>query len=306
MRILVATNDQADGPGTEPHGFLCALNRLGHETSVFYYRKKDFFYSNFRKLWVRHMNARLLEHVRSWQADLLLVFRGGYISASTIKTINRTTSCLTVNIYPDNPWGMASLYPALPFEAIRSYRLFLTKDRYFEGGLRSQGLDNARYLPHGYDPEFYKPTLDQSEEKCRFSGAEVSFVGTPYPFRVGLLDGIVGMGADLRIWGNSNWSQVESPRVRERYQGKYLSLRACVSVYATSGINLDLQHPGGGVMGLGERSFRIVGSGGFLMLNHWEPVKEFFEPGEEVIIFRTREELLSLVKYYLAHHNEAE
>ena len=108
MKFLIATNDQADGPGTEPFGYLRALQSLEHETDLFYYRKKSFLYSNIRSTWIRQMNARLVKRVQTWNPDVLLVFRGGYITADSIESINRTTSCVTVNFYPDNPFGLAS------------------------------------------------------------------------------------------------------------------------------------------------------------------------------------------------------
>ncbi|MBI1724690.1 MAG: glycosyltransferase [Candidatus Tectomicrobia bacterium] len=301
MRILVATHDQADGPGTEPYGYRRALDRLGHETEVFYYRKKTFLYSNFRKAWVRRMNARLLRRAREWKADVLLVFRGGYVSAETVRAVNRTTSCLTVNFYPDNPFGLAT-YPPLPFEALRAYRLFLTRDRYFERELLAQGTDNVRYQPHGYDPEFYCPPELTEEDRGRF-GAEVSFVGSAYPFRVAFLDGI-GPGVDLRIWGRPGWERAESAWVRERYRGGPVSQEEKVRVYAASRINLSLQHPGGAVLGLDERSFGVVGSGGFLMVNHKEGVREFFEPGSEIATYRDREGLRRLIGHHLSRPEE--
>ncbi len=302
MRVLVVTHDKADGPGTEPYGYFRAFKELGHETELFYYRKKGFFHSNFRKAWVRRMNARLVDRVREWAADVLLVFRGGYVSAEAVDAVNRTTSCVTANFYPDSPFGLAT-YPPLPFEALRAYRLFLTRDRYFERELRAQGIESARYQPHGYDPEFYRPPVLTEEDRRRF-GADLSFVGSAYPFRVAFLEGIVEHGADLRIWGRPAWERAESAWVRDRYRGGPISQEEKIRVYAASRINLNLQHPGGAVLGLDERSFGIVGSGGFLLVNHKEGIGELFEPGEEIATFRDRAELRRLIEHHLSNPDE--
>jgi len=302
MRILIVTNERANVPGVEQYGYHRALCDLGHETEIFYYRKKSFAYSNFRRAWVHRMNKRLVERVRDWKADLLLVFRGGYVSAETVHTVNRKTSCVTVNFYNDNPWGLAGVYPPLPFEVIQAYRLFLTKDRYFERELRAQGIDHVRYLPHGYDPAYFRPP-DLSEEDRRRFGADVSFVGSPYPFRVALMDGIVGPKVDLRIWGKGRWKDVKSDWIRERYQG-VLPNEDKVRVYAASRINLNPQHPGGGVFSLEDRSISIAGSGGFQLTNHKEDIGEFFTPGEEIATYRDRADLRRLIEYHVSHPDE--
>lgn len=299
MRILIATNDQADGPGTESMGYLRAFRALGHEVEYFYYRKKSFFYSNFRKAWVRRMNQRLIERAKAWGADLLLVIRGGYIFAETIRAINRSTSCRTVNFYPDNPFG-SPVTPPLDLEALRSYQLFLTRDRYHEEELRAQGVTSVRYLPHGFDAEFYRTVTLTPEEGDRFK-ADVSFVGAPYPFRVTLFDELVGPEVDFKIWGRADWKGVKSEWLRRRYFGGPLSPEDKVKVYNASTVNLNLQHPSGAVLGLDQRSFEVTGSGGLLLVNHKKGIDELFRPGEEVLVFSSREDLQRRLPGLLKH-----
>ncbi|MEE8110419.1 MAG: glycosyltransferase, partial [bacterium] len=47
-------------------------------------------------------------------------------------------------------------------------------------------------------------------------------------------------------------------------------------------------------------SIGIVGTGGFLLVNHKEGIGDFFEPGEEIATFRDREELQRLIRHYLS------
>ncbi len=303
MRIIIATNDQADAPGTESMGYLRALAALGHEVEYFYYRKKSFFYSNFRKAWIRKMNRRLIERVKGWGADLLLVVRGGYVFGETIRAIHRMTSCRTVIFYPDNPFG-SPVTPALDLDALRSYQLFLTRDRYYEDELRAQGVTMVKFLPHGYDPKFYR-TVPLTPEEERRLRADVSFVGAPYPFRVAFFNEMVGPDVDFKIWGRQDWKEVKNPWLRQRYSGGPLSEEEKVKVYNASTVNLNLQHPSGAVLGLDERSFGIVGSGGLLLVNHKRGLEEFFRPGEEIVTFSSREEFQSRLHELLRNPEEA-
>ncbi len=302
MKFLIATNDQADGPGTEPFGYLRALQSLEHETDLFYYRKKSFLYSNIRSTWIRQMNARLVKRVQTWNPDVLLVFRGGYITADSIESINRTTSCVTVNFYPDNPFGLAS-YPPLSFDALLEYQIFLTRDRYFEQELKAAGASNVHYMPHGYDPVFYRPFSRSAKVRDGFGG-DGSFVGAVYPFRTFLLVGLTEPGTDLRIWGRPNWKTAGTPWLQQRYRGGPITQDEKLKVYASSRINLNLQHPGGSIFGLDERSFGIIGTGGFLLVNHKRDIEKYFELGEEVDTYRNREDLQQKIKLYLSQPEE--
>ena len=52
------------------------------------------------------------------------------------------------------------------------------------------------------------------------------------------------------------------------------------------------------------RVFDIMGAGGF-MLSNWQPeIQDLFEEGKEVVTFKTPEEMLEKVDYYLKHEKE--
>jgi spore maturation protein CgeB len=56
--------------------------------------------------------------------------------------------------------------------------------------------------------------------------------------------------------------------------------------------------------GLSQRVFDICACGGFLMCNYQEELPELFEPGEEVEVFSSKEELLDKTAWYLEHEEE--
>lgn len=56
--------------------------------------------------------------------------------------------------------------------------------------------------------------------------------------------------------------------------------------------------------GLPLRIFDILSSGGFLLTNFQEEIPEFFEPGEDLIMYGSIDELLYLTEYYLDHDDE--
>ena len=52
------------------------------------------------------------------------------------------------------------------------------------------------------------------------------------------------------------------------------------------------------------RIFEIMSVGGFVLSNWQEGIAELFEEGKEIVTFKTPEEMLEKVDYYLAHEEE--
>lgn len=76
-------------------------------------------------------------------------------------------------------------------------------------------------------------------------------------------------------------------------------------IYAGSKINLNISLKGieGGTP---QRVMDIMGAGGFVLTNYCEETAELFEEDKEIVMFRTPEELVYKVGYYLEHERERE
>lgn len=76
-------------------------------------------------------------------------------------------------------------------------------------------------------------------------------------------------------------------------------------VFAGSKINLNISLKGieGGTP---QRIMEILGAGGFALTNYCEETAELFEEDQEIVMFRTPEELMEKVEYYLGHDAERE
>lgn len=56
--------------------------------------------------------------------------------------------------------------------------------------------------------------------------------------------------------------------------------------------------------GLSLRVFDVMGCGGFLLTNYQEGIFEYFEPGIDLEVFSSEEELVQKCEYYLSHDDE--
>lgn len=76
-------------------------------------------------------------------------------------------------------------------------------------------------------------------------------------------------------------------------------------VFAGSKINLNISLKGieGGTP---KRVMDVLGAGGFVLTNYCEETAELFEEDKEIVMFKTPEELLQKVDYYLEHESERE
>jgi spore maturation protein CgeB len=296
MKVLFCTNDQSFQPSNEPYGFYLGITSLGHSAEVFYYRRKSFFYSNFRKPWVRWMNNLLAEKCIGEGIDLLLVHRGGYVAAETLERIRRESGCRTVCFFPDNPFGAYT--PPLPFDLIAAYDLFITKDTYFGEEFETYGFENVVALPHAYDPSEFEARFTD-EELAPFR-ADVAFIGGYHAFRERIFSGLTDEGVDFRIWG-PRWAQATDPWIRERvHMKRALDREEKLKALQASKILINLQHGGGALYWPDDKVVQYMGAGALVIVNDRRDLGKIFERGQEILTYRNRGELQTLIREYLA------
>jgi hypothetical protein len=295
MKILFCTNDSSFQPTAEPYGYFESLRELDHSAEVFYYRKKSFFYSNFRRQWVSWMNRQLVEKCVRESFDLLVVHRGGYVAAEAIQQIRRESECRCVCIFPDNPFG--SYTPPLSFDLIAAYDVFFTKDAYFEEEFGMYGAGNVVALPHAYGrPDF---DADYTEEELAPYRADVAFFGSHHGFREPFFSGLTDKGVEFKIWG-PRWEAAKDPWIVRRVMGRGVYGEEKAKVLRATKIVINIQHGGGAVFWPDDRTFQIAGSGALAIVNDKKGIEDVFEAGREILTYTTKEELRELIRKYLA------
>lgn len=85
--------------------------------------------------------------------------------------------------------------------------------------------------------------------------------------------------------------------------GPINSVVGAPKVYRLSKINLNITNRSIKT-GVPLRIFEIMGVGGFVISNYQEELAELFEEDKEIVLFKTVDELLDKVSYYLTHDNE--
>jgi spore maturation protein CgeB len=106
----------------------------------------------------------------------------------------------------------------------------------------------------------------------------------------------------VKIWGDEGW------RITDQYGAKYMGQAGhhheVNKIYSGSIINLDinrLYQPDIVTM----RVFDVMACGGFVLTEYSPTLEALFEIDNEVVAYRTLDELISKASYYLDHRDEA-
>ncbi|MDP5227723.1 MULTISPECIES: glycosyltransferase [Arthrobacter] len=283
------------------HGYYrsiaAALEQQGHEVIAYAYDFLGSFPDKLRNKIRFELPARLGagsgEEARRWATDRVLsvlrktnpdrvvVIKGDSLDSRFWDAVNSRNIPRVLWLYDDLKRHDYS------FEFLREIGPVASYAKSEVQVLAEHGV-NATWLPNGFDPDLAQPTDRRS--------GEVVFVGSRYPNRVALMEALMEAGVPLRVYGRQ-WSHhwVDRLRTWELSRPQLPSERDIplseayrVQAEAAAAINIHgLQE------GLAMRTFEVPGMGGLQLIDR-EDVAEFYEPGKEVLVFRSQDELVEL------------
>lgn len=223
--------------------------------------------------------------------DWVFCYAGGQdITSTVIRQITEEFGVPTVNMSLDDKQGWAGKWMdgcrTGAIDITSAFDLYITSARVscewhlLEGG-------RAVYMPEGFDCTTYHP-------RCVNPDIPVSFVGVAYGFRPSVLRYLKKCGINVQTFGHG-WPGTGH-------------VNDSVEIFNRSVINLGM-----GGIGYSEsltnvkaRDFDIPGTGGGVYLTSFNPdLAQHFVIGKEILCYRNREEMLELIRYYLAHPDEA-
>lgn len=189
---------------------------------------------------------------------------------------------------------------ASPFperETYSAYDLMLSSLPNFVEYYRGRGLAAERNLL-GFEPA----VLDHVKVSER--DVPLSFVGSitsDHATRFEMINRLV-RETDIKIWGRL----VSVPRlspIMARYQGEAWGadmFRVLGRSKITINQHIDIAKNYANNM----RLFEATGMGSLLITDWKDNIAELFEPGKEVVCYKSTDECLELIKYYLTHEEE--
>jgi len=145
---------------------------------------------------------------------------------------------------------------------------------------------NPLYLPEGFDASTNYP-VDVPKT------IDVSFVGAAYGFRRQIVDHLRSHHINVATYGRGWQASIGQDEMRSLYNRSVINLGVGDIGYAS-----DLTNVKG-------RDFEVTGTGGGAYLTTYNSdLCHHFTVGAEILCYRGLDELIELIRYYLAHRDE--
>lgn len=254
-----------------------------------------------RALAVREFNAQLLGRARLLEADLLLVFKGPFVQAQTLRAL-RAEGMRCVNFYPDVSFSVHGPYLE---DSLREYDWVFSTKSFGIADLRNRlGIRSASVLQHAFDPEIHRPTPPNAREERRFR-CDVSFIGTWSPAKQRLLEAVDAGLPDctIRVFG-SQWERAgQSSRIARIWGGHPVSGTEYAVAIGCARVNLGLlseRRPGASDGDrITSRTFHIPAAGGCLLHQRTDELTQVLREGIDCEAFDGAEELIHKIELLL-------
>lgn len=286
----------------------------GVEASGFFYDERT------HSVGQEAMRQELLATVKTIQSEVILIaFHKEELSKETIAALRLAAGgAPVVGFFCDDDfrffdytarwlkfldWAVTFYPPALDY-----YRRFDSR---------------AIYLPWGVNPEIYKP---QKTEK----DIAVSFVGSYKPVRQQFFDFLKARGIEATVYGNG-WPNglVTYEKMTEIFNRSKINLHLdappplwSIKSFARffvkrteQGLTPDFNNFFNNIKTLSNRRrypklharpFEVLACEGFLITSDAAGLKESYQDGKEIVIYRSAADLYEKIKYYLNHGAERE
>lgn len=267
------------------------------------------------------MNRRLLAVVREHKPDLCFFFLfTDEIKPETIREITEKSGAITFNWFADDHWRFDnfSKYWA-PF-----FHWVATTDSQAPEKYRKIGCKNVIKTQWACNQFLYKPLPSDKNYA-------VTFVGQPHGNRRSIIKKIRNAGISVDCfgygWPNGRVSQEEMIKIFSNSKinlnltkaSGVFGIKPLAKVFLDKDANglLRLNSPAAWLDNfrslLGKRreqikgrNFEVPGCGGFLLTGDADNLRDYYEDGKEIVIFKGASDLVEKIGYYLEHDRERE
>ncbi len=261
------TFERMEGVEVRLFDFLAAYNEGGHQ----------------------QVRADLTAAIGAWHPDILFaVLYQDQFPKDLLAELRDSSDILTFNWFCDDHWrfdDFTRIYAPLFNACSTTSRGALAK-------YEEIGYANVIKTQWGYNHYIYRPTGGPP----RF---DVTFVGQPHGNRRQTIQRLSDHGIEVQTWGHG-------------WEAGRLDMDGMVGVFSDSRINLNLSNAS--VSGsrwrprrrrtyvdqVKGRNFEIPGCGGFQLSGDSEDLADYFEPGREIALFSSFDELEQGVRRYTA------
>ena len=242
----------------------------------------------------RALFESLYKHVRGYSPDLVVcVYR--FIHPYFVSQCKKSG----VKVIHVNPDQMTTLEYQQVFAS--DYDVWFSKDSYMVRFMQDNMRLNAILYHEAFNVRNHKkPTMEKSECEKQ-TGIDVMTYGTMYPYRCRMLKALVDSGIDLKIYGLIP-HRFYNHDLDAFFQNRYIVGEEKSKLLYGSKIVFNQMHYAE-IESVNNRFFEVNGSGAFQLSDYRPILHELLPVDPELVSFRSIDEGIDKVLYYL-HHTE--
>lgn len=283
-----------DKPGNSGRYIIDGMEQCGYTVIGYDYRSN------------KNFEAELLKIVGEKRPDYFFTQKGEILRPEFIRTI-KDKGLTTIFWCFDAAMGEWYLPLA------REHDFVLTNMEGHVFRLREEGIKHVKWVHQGFSPEFFgidgKETM--TEDPWYADVAMIGSMGTPiYKSRCELAIRLRKENIDIKWWGGRLARQPRNIRyflggIHRSWAGQevYMHDFADVIRHTKIFVGEDADIPMRGRC-LSNRSFAVMGCGGFYLCRRTPGVEYAFKVGKEIDVFDTADEMVEKVRYYLNEEDE--
>jgi spore maturation protein CgeB len=279
---------------------ICAVNTCNHFLTARSLSLRLLSRVIFR-LSIASYNAAVLDAVKTLKPLAFLTVKGLYLTPETLLRIRRL-GVMTIMYYPDFHFT----YRGLDQATFRLYDYFFTTKSFQLPFLRERlGIERVQFLPHGYSCFVHYPRFKRVSEIDYLT--DCLYIGTYSRYKAHWLERIACKLPNLKLAvGGSGWRKPAKNTPLERFVLGFPLLgdqysRALQAARINLAIHLGPTACSNGWQDLvSTRTFEIPACKGFMLHADNVELRDLFEPGKEIDVFRSEEELCEKITFYLA------
>lgn len=283
MRVLIAGYSYED---SFADNVRCALEEMGHRVRTMGDVQHDRYYAPWRH-YLRAIQERiarkavdqdgrkLLRMAEEFRPDIVLTLTREY-AAEVLSTLKKKYGAVLICWWGDPPANVKRFGFADPH-----YDLVFLKDA--AAVQKTRLVRSDVYLLHeAMNPKWHRPLASQKNNA-------VVIAGNYYAFRQLLVEHLAKQGVELSLFGSNPpaWSLTA---IKKLHSGRYIVREEKSRIFGEGLACLNSFNFSEGDS-LNCRAFEIAGAGGLQIIEHRPPIPECFEPGKELLVFSTADEL---------------
>lgn len=297
MRVVIVGNKAFDS--LEFH-LGDSLQALGHAASILDVTdvmpvspKLNYWASRFCEPYDRVVSQRLATKLIRLRPDLVLVV---YRNLHPVLVDQVKTALPGVPVVQLNPDALSNLEKQQIIAADFDY--YFSKEPYIVEAMRNKAGLNAHYLPEGFNPRVHqKPPVEKVVAEW-LTNIDVLVFGSVYAYRARMIEQLMRAGVKVAVYGTAG--PYLRPVVQTAFRRQYLVGTEKNRLLYGAKIVFNNFHYAE-ITSVNQKYFESNGIGAFQLCDYKPTVDEYTGVPAEWVTYRTMDEAVDKIRYYLAH-----